>query len=64
MSEDPMPTFVITELQHVKAVREVDADNPEAAWNAFCNGEGRPVGRDGDVSHSELLSIEQRTAAD
>jgi hypothetical protein len=58
-----MATFIITEIQHVKAVREVEADTREAAWEAFGNGEGRPVGRDGDVVHSELISINQVDAA-
>lgn len=58
-----MPRFVITEIQHVKAVREVEADTREAAYNAFCDGQGTPVGRDGDVGHSELVSIQEVEAA-
>lgn len=52
-----MPTFIVHEIQRVRAVRAVEADTSEAAYAAFCDGEGQPCGKDGDVITSELLSI-------
>lgn len=53
-----MARFIITETQNVLAVRVVEAESEEAAYDLFCDGEGTPCGRDGDVSSSALVSIE------
>lgn len=52
-----MPTFIVQEIQRVRAIRAVEAETSEAAYAAFCDGEGEPCGKDGDVINSELVSI-------
>lgn len=52
-----MPKFIVRELQRVLAVREVEADSEEEAYALFCEGEGVPVGKDGDVRSSDLLDV-------
>lgn len=61
--EEPntMPTFIVTEMQHVIACRKVDAADGEAALEAFHEGEGEEYGCDGDVISSELRSITQES---
>jgi hypothetical protein len=58
IGSNAMTKYRITEIQRVYAVREVEADTPEAAYNAFCHGEGRKLGADGKVTSSDLVSIE------
>lgn len=54
-----MPKFRITEIQRVLAVREVEAADEDLAYELFCDGEGLAVDKDGDVSSSDLISIEE-----
>lgn len=54
-----MPKFVIIEIQQVKAVREVEAADRDDALEIFHDGGGKPVGKDGDIAHSEIISCEQ-----
>lgn len=54
-----MATFIITESQTVLAVREVEADSRDEALELFWEGQGREVGKDGDVVSSVLLSVEE-----
>lgn len=54
-----MPRFIVTEIQRVLAVREVEGIDQEDAYLAFCNGEGKTTGKDGDITGSDLLSIEE-----
>ena len=53
-----MARFIITETQSVLAVHAVEAETEEAAYDLFCEGQGKPCGRDGDVLSSSLISIE------
>lgn len=52
-----MATFIVQELQRVLVVREVEADNEDSAYEAFCEGEGVPYGRDGEVTGADLISV-------
>lgn len=58
-----MPTFLIHEIQRVHVVREVQARTAKAAYAAFCDGEGIPAGKDGEVISSDLVSSEPVRAA-
>lgn len=52
-----MSTFIVHEVQRVRAIRAVEAETSEAAYQAFCDGEGEPCGKDGDVINSDLVSV-------
>ena len=52
-----MSRYVVAELQRVMAIRVVDADSEEEAYEIFCEGEGTPTGADGNVTGFDLLSI-------
>ena len=53
-----MARFIITEMQHVLAVRVVEADTQEEAMEAFYEGAGVPGPRDGDITSSTVMSVE------
>lgn len=53
-----MARFIVTEMQNVLAVRVIEAPDREAAYDLFCEGQGEPCGKDGDVLVSALMSIE------
>lgn len=53
-----MPRFLIREIQSVIVSRYVEADDEDAAYELFCEGEGVPGPHDGNVTTSALLSIE------
>lgn len=53
-----MPRFLIHETQSIVVLREFEAENEDAAWQLYQNGEpGTSVGNDGDVYDTQLQSI-------
>jgi len=62
MNPPPSARWVITEVQSVLAIREIEAADEDAALEAFWRGEGREVGRDGEVTSSQLVSVERSEA--
>jgi len=60
-SEEQQPKrFIITELQYVLAVREIEANDEDEAWEKYDAGEGREVGRNGEVTDSMRIGAEEQ----
>ena len=57
--EGEKPVWRIRELQNVIVEREIAADTEEAAMDMFYMGQGREVGRNGEVTSSTLLQVER-----
>jgi hypothetical protein len=54
-----MPRYIVSESQTVLAIREVEADSEDEAIELFDQGEGEPVGKDGDVVNCVFLGVEE-----
>lgn len=53
-----MKRFIVTEIQTVFAVREVEAEDETHAATLFNDGEGRSCGKDGEIIEARHISTE------